>query len=288
MPQESHDAPYGGGMVDSHEHIYLLVHNGHERFKVGVAKHPLQRWAQIQPHDQTDFRESLVFDVDPTVPHRWVERTLHRSIADARLDMPGSVAGYTEWFDYQAFDSVRRFAIEHGDLLGLGDGYTLAKPSRLLHIPGAGRRGRAAQGWESTFPDDAVAWNEEVATFVEKWTDRLLASDSLIGTVVSDEMLYLFFCLGRVTIDEMCIHPYDSLISVVELAPGGGFRERIWIGGSARDDGTLIRLSLPHSFPLMGRRDTASRAHATPGIDRVWAALSRLIASAPPLAAQAQ
>ena len=136
------------------------------------------------------------------------------------------------------------------------------------------------------FPDDAVAWNEEVAAVVEKWADRLLASDSLIGTVVGDEMLYLFFCRERVTIDEMRIHPYDSLISVVDLAPGGGFRERIWIGESAREDGTLIRLSLPHSFPLMGRRDSASRAQATPGIDRVWAALSRLIASAPPLATQ--
>lgn len=273
-------------MIDRQEHVYFLVHNGHERFKVGVAKHPLQRWAQIQPHDQTDFRESLVFDVDPTVPHRWVERTLHRSIADARLDMRGSVAGYTEWFDYQALGSVRRFAAEHGDLLGIGEGYTLAMPSRPQHTSGAGRRDRARSGWECMFPDDAVAWNDEVATFVERWADRLLASDSLIGTVVGDEMLDLFFCRERITIDETRMHPHNSLISVLILASGGGFRERIWIGESARDDGTLIRLSLPNSFPLMGRRDRASRVQTTPGIDRVWAALSRLIASAPPLAAR--
>lgn len=273
-------------MVDSREHIYFLVHRAHERFKVGAAKHPLQRWAQIQPHDQTDFRKSLVFDVSPEVPYRWVERTLHRSIADARLDMPGSVAGYTEWFDYQAFDAARRFAVEHRGLLGIGDGYTLAKPSRPQHTPGIARRSRARSGWESMFPDDAEAWNNEVATCVERWADRLLGTDSLIGTVVSDEMLYLFFCRERITIDETRMHPHDSLISVVDLAPGGGLRERIWIGGSARDDGTLIRLSLPHSFPLMGRHDSASRAQATPGIDRVWAALGRLIASAPPLAAQ--
>lgn len=272
-------------MKDRHAHVYFLVHNAHERFKVGVAKYPLQRWAQIQPHDQTDFRESLVFEVSPEVPYRWVERTLHRSIADARLDMPGFAVGYTEWFDYRAFDAVRRFAAEHGDLLGIGDGYTLAKPSRPQHAPGMERRGRARSGGESVFPDDAETWNDEVATFVEKWADRLLAGESLIGTVVNCEMLYLFFCRERITIDEIRIHPYDSLISVVDLVPGGGFRERIWIGGSARDDGTLIRLSLPHSFPLMGRRDSARRAQATPAIDRVWAALSRLIASAPPLAA---
>ncbi|KYJ97531.1 hypothetical protein AUV07_14980 [Microbacterium sp. CH1] len=136
------------------------------------------------------------------------------------------------------------------------------------------------------FSNDAVAWNNEVATCVERWADRLLATDSLIGRVVSDEILYLFFCRERVTIDQMRLHPYDSLISVVDLAPGGGFRERVWIGGRARDDGTLIRLSLPHSFPLMGRRDSVSRAQATPGIDRVRVALSRLIASAPPLMTQ--
>lgn len=279
-----HERSYGGGMVDSHEHIYFLVHKAHERFKVGIAKHPLQRWAQIQPHDQTDFRESLVFDVAPEVSHRWVERTLHRSIVDARLDMPGSVEGYTEWFDYQAFDSVRRFAAEHGELLGIGDGYTLAKHSRPQHIPGAGRRARARSGWDSMIPDDAVAWNDEVATFVERWADRLLASNSLIGTVVGDQTLCLLFCRERITIDETRMHPHNSLISVLGLASGGGLRERIWIGGSARDDGTLIRLSLPHS-PLMGRLDRATRVQATPGIQRVWAALSCLIASAPPLAA---
>ncbi len=272
-------------MADNHEYIYFLVHKAHERFKVGTAKRPLQRWAQVQPHDQTDFRESLVFDVSPKVPYRWVEKTLHRAIADARLDMPGSVAGYTEWFDYRAFDAVRSFAAEHRGLLGIGDGYTLAKPSRPQHTPGMARPSRARSRWESMFPDDAEAWNDEVATGVERWADRLLTTDSLIGTVVSDEMLYLFFCRERITIDETRMYPHDSLISVLDLASGCGVRERIWIGGSARDDGTLIRLSLPHSFPLMGRLDRATRVQATPGIERVWAALSRLIASAPPLAA---
>lgn len=271
-------------MINRHQHIYFLVHKAHERFKVGVAKQPLRRWAQIQSHDQTDFLESLVFDVAPKVSHRWVERTLHRSIADARLDMPGSVAGYTEWFDYRAFDSVRRFAAEHSQLLGIGDGYTLSRPWRPQQLSGLGGRDCARSGWESLYPDDAVAWNDEVATFVETWADRLQASDSLIGTIVSDPTLYLFFCRERVTIDEIRIDPYDSLISVVDLASGGGFRERIWIGGSARDNGKVIQLSLPHSFPLMGRLDNAARALATPGIDRVWAALSRLVASAPPLA----
>lgn len=282
----SHDASYSGGMIEGHAHIYFLVHKSHERFKVGVARHPLQRWAQIQPHDHTDFRESLVFDVAPEVSHRWVERTLHRAIADARVDMPGSVVGYTEWFDYQAYDSVRRFAADHRDLLGLGDGYTLAKPSRPEHTPAAGQRGRARSGWESGFPDDALAWNNEAATFVEKWSERLLASGSLMGTAVSEETLYLFFRRERVTIDEVLMHPRNSLISVYDVAPGSGGIVRTWISGGARDDGTLIRLSLSHSFPLMGPRDRARWAQATPGIDRVWAALSRLIASAPPLAAR--
>ncbi|MEV7634514.1 GIY-YIG nuclease family protein [Microbacterium sp. NPDC089318] len=139
-------------MTDSHAHIYFLVHEAHERFKVGIAKHPLQRWAQIQHHDHTDFRESLVFDVAPGVSHRWVERTLHRAIVDARVDMPGSVVGYTEWFDYQAYDSVRRFAADHRDLLGLGDGYTLAKPSRPQHTPAAGNAVAHVQDGNPRFP----------------------------------------------------------------------------------------------------------------------------------------
>jgi hypothetical protein len=272
-------------MTGNQEHIYFLVHKTHERFKVGLAKHPLKRWAQIQPHSQTDFRESLVFDVAPEVSDRWVERTLPRSIADARLDLPGSLQGYTEWFDYRAFDSVRRFAAERGDFLGIGVGYTLAKPARPERTPRAQRRSGERSGLKSMFPVDAVASNGEVATLVEKWADRLLESESLIGTVVGKQTLWLFFCRERATIDQVWMHQDNSLISEFNLTPNGGGLVRNWIFGSARAEGTLIRLSLSLTFPFTRGHDISSWVQATPGIDRVWAAVSRLIASAPPLAA---
>lgn len=108
-----------------------------------------------------------------------------------------------------------------------------------------------------------MAWNNEAATFVEQWSQRLLTSDSLIATVVSDETLYLFFCRERVTIVEVLIHPHDSLISVYAETPGTGGIARTWISGSARDEGALIRLSLSHSFPLLEPRDRARWAQAT-------------------------
>lgn len=112
-------------MIDRNEHVYFLVHKAHQCFKVGRSTHPLRRWAQIQAHDQTDFGESLVFDVASDVGSRRIERTLQQSIAGARLEMPGSVEGHTEWFDYKALESVRRFAAKHSKDLGIGDGYSL-------------------------------------------------------------------------------------------------------------------------------------------------------------------
>lgn len=275
--------------------IYFLVHNSHRCFKVGFASNPLRRWAQIQAHDQTDFQESLVFDVARDVSHRWTEETIHRWIAAARLEMPASGEGYTEWFDYEALDAARRFATDYSSYLGLGRGYTLINPSMGSLRRTAGPALKARAGRSIRLPDVAASWNKGTATAVEGWASRLLASESLLWSAEVGDKMLLYFRRDRVSLHETNLHPFNSVVSVFDSPSGLGVER--WIIGGARDDGKLIRLSLSYPFyfselsKLIDRDSEGYGAgrtwvQTTPHIQLVGTALKRLVDSAPSLAGE--
>jgi hypothetical protein len=168
--------------VARHQYIYFLVHDSHERFKVGRSTTPLVRWAKIQPHAQTDFAASLVFDLSDNVRPGWVEETFHRALAASRFEMPSHLDGHTEWFDYSVFDVACAFARTHRDLLGIGEGYAISAPQTpdsalVIKRP---RNRRPASAGECF--DAAVLHNESVAATMESHISALITSGALLGS----------------------------------------------------------------------------------------------------------
>lgn len=273
--------------ADQTQHIYFLVHSSHQRFKVGTALHPLRRWAQIQPHDQTDFTESVVFDLAPGVSVTWAERTLHRALVHAHLDMPRDADGHSEWFDYGSLELARAFAQEHSDLLGFGEGYTIALPQKSDRVPPARRRTDRA-GWLFDLPDDPAPFNVEAAEHVEEYVDRWMAFGALVGSTMSEEGMHVYFDQSLIPYEELPQDTYCTLYSALNVLGKPMMRGSTRIFGGHASTGQYIRLSVIDPFGGAEPLDTvthprclkAGRAESweqvAPGAERVRMAIRRL------------
>ena len=275
------------------EHIYFLVHSSHQRFKIGKASSPLRRWRAIQPHDQTDFVESRVFDLAPNGSAAWVEKTLHRVVDHARLDMPPDIEGHTEWFHYGALDTAREYAHREQGFLGIGEGYAIPMPTRSASAVALHRHRSARVRRQPTSPRDPTAFNEETVTATEARLVRLLDSGSLLGSRETDHGLQLYFRQDLISIEEMKFHSGNHLISILRLPSGQPIEQHWCVFSGMRRNGRHIRLSAVHPFYISEPLDTMLHpAHltaggaetwqqTTPGVERVRAAIARLVASAP-------
>lgn len=268
----------------SNQHLYFLVHNSHERFKVGLSARPLSRWSQIQPHDQTDFAASLIFDLSADVRARWVEETLHRALSESRYAMTSRFDGFTEWFNYSALGTALTFACEYRELLGISEGYSISIPQ----TPGASplksmdTSGSAAEGG---LCDSDAAHNENVADVMDALVERVIDSGALIGSTTSAAHVDLYLRRDCISPDEAWPHPYTHLFS--------GRRGRCIFGGMMTND-IFIRLTIRSPFYESPELDYLPSAGETlhpselwvltvPSFERVRAAVDRLVARVRPL-----
>lgn len=274
-PQPSADR----GMVHRmarNQHLYFLVHASHERFKVGIATNPLLRWATIQPHAQTDFAESLVFDVGSQVRAKWAEETLHRALTDSRFRMPSNIAGHTEWFKFSAFDRARAYASSNREFLGISEGYTVSARPRPSSGGSERTRTRSRMSLAERIALSALH-NESTAAMVEAYTSTLIASGALLGSAADKwGQIVLYLHRDRITPEEVLL---SNQIPMWESGPRFAH-----IVVSIIHDDTFIRLAIGSAFNESAERDDfASWAQSAPGFERVRSALDRVIAAAPSL-----
>lgn len=267
------------------QHIYFLVHVSRERFKIGRATHPLKRWADLQPHAETDFAASLVFDLDSDVSAGWSERSLHRALRGSRADMPPDRDGHTEWFEYSAFGKARAIARIFRDHLGIGEGYALAAPS-VRDAERTTSEGLTARGTRSgTSLEAAALHNDEVATAVESHVSALISSGSILGRARVGERKHLYFDRARIS-------PAEVMLQLDTLIYGPSW-SRVFGGARANDRFVRLAIESPFHEPkeldecetarLQNAYSTESRLETTPGFERVRSAILRLIDAAPRL-----
>lgn len=268
-----------GGMVHRmalNQHLYFLVHASHERFKVGIATNPRLRWAGIQPRAQTDFAESLVFDISSEVRAKWTEETLHRALSDSRFRMPSNIAGHTEWFNFAAFDRARAYASSNREFLGISEGYTIPARPR----PPAGGYGRTRTRSRMSFAERiamSVPRNASTADMVEAYTSLLIASDALLGSAADESgEMNLYLHLDRIALEEVL------LAKKIPWWESGPRFARIF--GTVIYDDPFIRLGIYPSFVGLPERDGSDTWVPTaPGFERVRSAIDRLITATPSL-----
>lgn len=267
-----------GGMVHRmarNQHLYFLVHASHERFKVGLATNPRLRWAAIQPHAQTDFTESLVFDVRDEVRAKWTEETLHRALSDSRFRMPPSIAGHTEWFHFAAFHRAHAYASSNRDFLGISEGYTISARPRSSPKGGGRTRTTLRMSLAERIALSAV-YNASTADKVEAYTSRLIASGALLGSAADKSAeIDLYLHLDRITPEEVL-----SGKDIPMWESGPRFAH---IFGSISWNDTFIRLAINSPFDGSAERDSATWIPTAPGFARVRSAIDRLIAATPSL-----
>lgn len=254
------------------QHLYFLVHASHERFKVGIATNPLLRWAAIQPRAQTDFAESLVFDISGEVRAKWTEETLHRELSDSRFRMPSDIAGHTEWFNFAAFDRARAYASSKREFLGISAGYTVSARPR----PSSGERGHVRTTSRMSLGERvslSALRNASTADMVEAYASTLIARDALLGSAADKwGQVILYLHRDRITPEEVL------LSNQIPMWESGPRFTRIF--GSIIYDDTFIRLAvLPPFNGLVDRDNYATWVPTAPGFERVRSALDRLIAA---------
>ncbi|WP_187358368.1 GIY-YIG nuclease family protein [Microbacterium testaceum] len=278
------------------QHVYFLVHSSHKRFKVGIAAEPLRRWAQIQPRQQTDFTESLVFDLDSDVSADQVEKILHVLLRKTRYTLPRVSDGHTEWFSYGALSFARDFLSANRERLGISEGYSLSPSSRArlefgARTPPIAPGSPEASLLHAQFLPPATI-NAEVASDVDADVSRWIASGSLIGASSGDDSHYVFFNRNLISFDELRVGHRHCLYSALEISLTSGMRGSCYVFGGLRADGERVRLGVNSPFcsvkPLTAVVDpsslkvnrTDSWAETTPGSEHVRRAVQRLIAAA--------
>ena len=92
-------------------YVYLLVSEDHSSFKVGVSLNPLKRVLQLP--ENIDVERSFQFSCQRSHAFR-AEKSIHFLFDKYRLNKDKS-DGYTEWFDFSAFDEVQKFVIHNQD-----------------------------------------------------------------------------------------------------------------------------------------------------------------------------
>jgi hypothetical protein len=258
------------------QHLYFLVHASHERFKVGIATNPRLRWAGIQPRAQTDFAASLVFDVSGDSGAKWTEQTLHRELSDSRFTMPSNTGGYTEWFNFAAFDRARAYASSNREFLGISEGYTIPARPR----PPSGGNGRTRTSPRMSLAERialSVPRNASTADMVEAYTSLLIASDALLGSAADESgEMNLYLHLDNIALEEVLL---AKKIPWWESGPRFAH-----IFGTIIYDDSFIRLGIYSSFVgLPDRDDPDTWIPTAPGFERVRSAIDRLIAATPSL-----
>lgn len=264
------------------QHLYFLVHRSHERFKVGVALRPVVRWAQIQSHHETDFTESMVFDIDAGVSAAWVERTLHRALVESHLDMPRDSDGHSEWFDYAALPTARAFSLEHRILLGIGEGYAAEAPSaRAAVLAGPDRVG--SRGRIVSTPLDLARLNRVTAEVIEERIDRWVSSGALISSSVGEHGLHLYFDRALISVEDFGTPtPWVAYRGAGVVGVFGGCSE---VGGYIRQTvcnpfgGEESLLTLP--FPHVAAGQVESWESVAPGSERIRQSIYQLHSSLP-------
>lgn len=280
--------------------VYFLVEKSHERFKVGLAADPARRWATFQSHSQTDFRESLVFEVEPEVSVRWVEETIHNFLREHRFDMPSMVDGHSEWYHYGALGVAREFVRTHAELLRMSEGHCVnpskVPPPRLdrRKAPTAGSTPFRGVPFQLPSRDIMAAHNDHVVTVIEDRVARLLSTRSLIGSRSVEDTLHLYFQLGAVSKDDLEFHPYNLIYNMADAPSGTVFRGTAWLFTSQYNE-KFYRLSIAGHFYRKQSPDDEFNPRArqygllltwedvAPGIARIRAALQALVRSAPEL-----
>lgn len=102
-------------------HVYLLRHKSKSRFKIGKANDIIARARQIGL-ESIDFQRSVGLSVPTENEARYLERVLHLSFREARLDaqeviMGGdSTNGASEWFEMSSWARVLQFLQDNHDL----------------------------------------------------------------------------------------------------------------------------------------------------------------------------
>jgi hypothetical protein len=86
-------------------HVYFFVSRDHSSFKVGVSLNPLKRISQIP--ENIDVERSFQFSCRRSDAFR-AEKSIHFLFDKYRLNKNKS-DGYTEWFDFSAFDEIQKF-----------------------------------------------------------------------------------------------------------------------------------------------------------------------------------
>ena len=92
-------------------YVYLLVSEDHSSFKVGVSLNPLKRVSQLP--ENIDVERSFQFSCQRSDAFR-AEKSIHFLFDKYRLNKDKS-DGYTEWFDFSAFDEIQKFVIRNQD-----------------------------------------------------------------------------------------------------------------------------------------------------------------------------
>ena len=92
-------------------YVYLLVSEDHSSFKVGVSLNPLKRVLQLP--ENIDVERSFQFSCQRSHAFR-AEKSIHFLFDKYRLNKDKS-DGYTEWFDFSAFDEIQKFVIRNQD-----------------------------------------------------------------------------------------------------------------------------------------------------------------------------
>ncbi|GEM_PF-330072 len=86
-------------------HVYFFVSRDHSSFKVGVSLNPLKRISQLT--ENIDVERSFQFSCQRSDAFR-AEKSIHFLFDKYRLNKDKS-DGYTEWFDFSAFDEIQKF-----------------------------------------------------------------------------------------------------------------------------------------------------------------------------------
>jgi hypothetical protein len=92
-------------------YVYFSVSEDRSGFKIGVSQNPLRRNTQFS--EKIDLLNSIKFSCQKSDAFR-IEKSIHFLFDKNRLQKDKG-DGYTEWFDFSAFDEISNFVINNKD-----------------------------------------------------------------------------------------------------------------------------------------------------------------------------
>ena len=102
-PKEVRGQPRRAFERDEPCYVYLAVHSGGQRFKIGLSSDPLRRFAALPEAEDIDLETTVARRMPTRARASQVERSLHRALDPYSLELAHPGDGYTEWFRLDAF-----------------------------------------------------------------------------------------------------------------------------------------------------------------------------------------